>query len=65
MEATTTRLFTTVSRVTWAAASNSAAVLALSPVSQSKAMLLGALSHTLGAPGRWAVARSVALGSRS
>jgi hypothetical protein len=40
MLATTTRLFTTVSRVTWAALEINSSALALSPVSQSKQTLL-------------------------
>ena len=63
MEATTTRLFTTVNLVTCAAWAKSASVAALSPASQSKTVLLGTLAQTGGAPASVAVARSVVLGS--
>ena len=43
MLATTTRLFTTVRRVTWAALANSASVFCRSPACQSKQVLFGAL----------------------
>jgi len=63
--ATMTRLFTTVSRVTWSALETSSSALALSPASQSKQTLLSMPSHTVGAPGSCATARSVTEGRGS
>ena len=62
---TTTRLFTTVNRVTWAAVANSASTRALSPVSQSKQMLFLASGQTAGCPASVVAARSVTDGSMS
>ena len=65
IDATTMRLFTTVSRVTCVALANCASVAALSPISQSKAMLFVTSGQTSGAPGSVATDRSVIEGSRS
>ena len=51
IDATMTRLFTTVSRVTCAAVANSASVAALSPIPQSNTTLFATSGHTSGAPG--------------
>jgi hypothetical protein len=63
MDATTTRLLTTVSRVTCAARANKASVAVLSPTPQSNAMLFFTLAQTSGAPGSIAAATSVTAGS--
>ena len=62
---TTMRLFTTLNRVTWAAAANSASTRALSPISQSKQVLFSASGQTAGCPASVVVARSVTDGSTS
>ncbi len=51
MDATTTRLFTTVSRVTCAAEANRASVAALSPIPQSNAMFCFTSGQTSGTSG--------------
>ncbi len=51
------RLFTTFTRVTWAAWANSASVFALSPISQSNTWLRATSGQTSAAPGSVAWAR--------
>ena len=63
IDATMTRLFTTVSRVTCAAEANSASVAALSPMPQSNTTLLATSGHTRGAPGPVAGTTSMTAGS--